>query len=56
MTFIIPKGGKMLHVGKRLVSLPQGDLDTSDKDLIKALESSRGVTKKQAKQQTKAPE
>lgn len=56
MTFIIPKGGKMLHVGKRIVSLQEGDFETSDKELIKALESSRGVTKKQAKQPTKAPE
>jgi hypothetical protein len=55
MTFIIPKGGKMLHVGKRLVSLPEGDFETVDKDLIKILEGAQGVTKKQSKQ-AKAPE
>jgi hypothetical protein len=56
MTFIIPEGGKMLHVGKRLVTLLAGDYDTSDKEVIASLELARGVTKKQSKSSPKAPE
>lgn len=48
MTFIIPKGGKMVNIGKQLLKLKEGEYTTSDKDMEKALQLAKGVTKKEA--------
>lgn len=46
MKFDIKKGGVIIHAGKRLVTVPEGEYDTTDKDVVKALEGAKGVKKK----------
>lgn len=46
MKYIIPKGGKMLFVGKKVLKLKEGEYDTTDKEEIKSLEGAKGVKKK----------
>lgn len=56
MKFLIPKGGKTLSVGKKLVSFDEGELDTDDKELQERLEKAKGVSKvsnKKPKETTK---
>lgn len=56
MTFIIPKGGVTVHVGKRLVSYDAGEHNTTDKAEIEVLKLARGVTVKKSNKPAKAPE
>ena len=45
-TYIIPKGGKTLHQGNKLVPISEGEFTTTDKELEKLLEGAKGVKKK----------
>lgn len=49
MKFTIPKGGKTLSVGKKLVSLKAGEFETADKELQELLSKAKGVSKVSAK-------
>ena len=54
MKFTIPKGGKTLSVGKKLVSLKAGEFETADKALQELLSKAKGVLKVEAKKTKKA--
>lgn len=49
ITYSIPKGGKIINCGKRLLKLKSGEYKTSDEQQQKALEGAKGVTKAAAK-------
>lgn len=53
MKFNIPKGGKTLSLAKKLVTLDEGEFETTDKELVELLKKAKGVTEVKAKAKAK---
>jgi len=49
MKFLIPKGGKNIFLGVKLISIEQGEFETKDKELQGKLKNCKGVSEIKAK-------